>query len=351
MYKSCLVLWFALFSTEARAQQTEAATTAKAAVYVRLAGDSTVTDDLGGLTVTEDQATIVVLRGEQPILVYNKLSPTVPTGIDAVYARSGFVHPVYTPSGKVVTATFPADHAHQHGVFSAWVKTTYNGREIDFWNLGGRTGRVLHQRVVETFSRADSSGFEVDLLHQSADEPVVDILKERWRVVVYPNDGNYHCFDIESQQTALTELPLIVQEYHYGGFAVRGPTAWVKEKNLKDLDGQIVKQEESDFLNDRGSQRIEGNHEHARWVSLHGQIEGQPVCITMLSHTDNFRAPQAARLHPTKPYFCFAACVDGEFMIDQQHPLRSRYRYLVTDAQPDAAWIEQQWQAWCGQPR
>ena len=49
---------------------------------------------------------------------------------------------------------------------------------------------------------------------------------------------------------------------------------------------------------------------------------------------------------PTKPYFCYAPRVDGSFTIDREHPFVSRYRFLVTDAKPDAEWIEQQWRIW-----
>ena len=93
--------------------------------------------------------------------------------------------------------------------------------------------------------------------------------------------------------------------------------------------------------------RITGNHEHARWVSLTGQISGQPVTITVLCHRGNFRAPQAARLHPTKPYFVFSPCVDGEFTIDHDHPFTGRYRCLITDTAPDVVWLDEQWNAWC----
>jgi len=68
----------------------------------------------------------------------------------------------------------------------------------------------------------------------------------------------------------------------------------------------------------------------------------------VLCHADNFRAPQAARLHPLKPYFCFAPCVDGTFTIDRDHPFTGRYRYLITDAKPDAGWLDRQWESWCG---
>jgi len=86
------------------------------------------TSSLGGLSVRETQQTISIERGESTLLTYNKQSPPVPTGIDPIYARSGFLHPVNSPTGKTITATFPIDHAHQHGIFAAWVKTTYSGR-------------------------------------------------------------------------------------------------------------------------------------------------------------------------------------------------------------------------------
>jgi lysophospholipase L1-like esterase len=221
---------------------------------------------LGGLSVRETEATLVIVHKHQPLLVYNKQSPPVPAGIDPIYARSGFLHPVCSPQGKEVTATFPLDHAHQHGIFGAWVKTTYAGREVDFWNLPGRTGRV----------------------------------------------------------------------------------EWVQGEKLTDAQGQPLNSEASDFINDSGSNRQAGNHQPARWVALRGNLAGQPVCIAVLSHASNFRAPQAARLHPTKPYFCYSPCVDAAFVIDQQHPLHMRYRYLVTDTEPDPGWIDQQWQQWCG---
>ncbi|MCP4170900.1 MAG: hypothetical protein GY758_09035 [Fuerstiella sp.] len=298
------------------------------------------------LKLAETDATLTITQDERVVLVYNKQSPPVPDGIDPTYRRSGFLHPVGTPCGKVVTATFPFDHPHQHGVFSAWVRTKWHGRDIDFWNLAGGTGRVVHKRVVSKFSDEDATGFEVDLLHRAVQQPVADVLRERWKVTARPTDGTWHCFDLETTQTALTEEPLIVSEFHYGGIALRGPVRWLQMKD-NDVQGVDETLEPSGFLNDHGSERRTGNHEHAKWVSLTGTIDSASVSITVLCHSDNFRAPQAARLHPTKPYFCFAPCVDGEFVIDKDHPFHGRYRFLITDAAPDAVWLNQQWIRWC----
>lgn len=304
------------------------------------------------LQLEETDSTVTVRQAGRIVLTYNKLSPAVPDGIDPVYARSGFLHPVASPAGCVVTEAFPFDHAHQHGIFTAWVKTTWQDREIDFWNLAGGTGRVLHQRIVSTFADDDGIGFEADLIHRAEKEPVVDILRERWKVTVFPTDGSYHVFDLQTTQFALTGTPLRIQKYHYGGVACRGPVRWLTADDSfarKQPAGSTTPlvREPGEILNNLGSDRITGNHEHARWVSLTGRISGQTVTITVLCHRENFRAPQAARLHPTKPYFVFSPCVDGEFTIDHDHPFTGRYRCLITDAAPDVAWLDEQWNAWC----
>ena len=301
------------------------------------------------LKLVEDEQTIVVMQAGKVVVTYNKVSPPAPAGIDPIYERSGFLHPVGSPRGKVVTAVFPFDHAHQQGVFSAWVNTTYDGRRVDFWNLAGRTGRVLHERVVSTSQTADVASFEVGLLHRVESEPPVDVLRERWKVSVYPTDGTYHGFDLETEQTALTALPLIINEYHYGGMALRGPTRWLSANDSAARKQRDLKIEPSEFLNNLGSDRVQGNHEHAKWVALSGTMDDEPVCVAVLSHVNNFRAPQAARLHPSKPYFCFAPCVDGAFTIDRDHAFKGRYRFLIADTMPDAAWIDQQWKTWCSE--
>jgi len=300
------------------------------------------------LRVVETDDVIVVQRDTQVVVAYNKVSPPAPSGIDSVFERSGCLHPVNSPRGRTVTQMFPVDHPHQHGVFSAWVKTTYDGQAVDFWNLAGGTGRVLHERVVATFQARDAVGFEVDLIHRAMTKIPVDVLRERWKITVYRTDETYHCFDLETTQTALTHNPLIVSKHHYGGMALRGPTRWLTEKDREARKPPDSAREPSEFVNDLGSGRVKGNHQHAKWVALTGSIDREPVTIAVLCHTDNFRAPQAARLHPAKPYFCFTPCVDGAFAIDREHPFKARYRYLVTDAEPDARWIDQQWEAWCG---
>lgn len=299
----------------------------------------------GSLSLEETETAIVLSHNSRPVLTYIKVSPPVPEGLNPLYHRSGCLHPVLSPAGKPVTAMFPADHPHQHGIFSAWVKTTWNERAIDFWNLAGGTGRVLHHQVVSTFIEDDTLGFVADLVHRAEQPPVVDILRERWRVTLLPTDGTYHAFDLQTTQEALTDQPLVIHQYHYGGVAVRGPVEWLLP-NDRDVQRQNTSGPLPRILNDLGSDRVAGNHEHAKWVAMTGSADGKPATIAVLCHADNYRAPQAARLHPTKPYFVYSPCVDGEFIIDREHPYSARYRYLVTDSEPDPESLYEQWTAW-----
>jgi hypothetical protein len=88
----------------------------------------------------------------------------------------------------------------------------------------------------------------------------VDVLRERWKVSVYPTDGTYHCFDLDTEQTALTAQPLIINEYHYGGIVLRGPTRWLTAKDSDARKQSDLKIEPSEFLNSLGSDRVKGNH-------------------------------------------------------------------------------------------
>ena len=294
------------------------------------------------LQITETDAMLTVTYGPKIVLVYNKVSPPAPEGIDPVYNRSGFLHPINTPEGKTITQAFPIDHAHQHGIFFAWVKTTYGDRAIDFWNLAGRTGRVVHERVVNTSQSPRHVQFEVDLIHR-AENPAIDILRERWKVTVRKPVEDYYCFDLESTQQALTDTPLVVEKYHYGGMAFRGLTKWLLKADQDKIGLDKIEFEPSSFLNSSGQDRRLGNHTPSTWVALTGTIDQQSVCIAVLSYPQNFRAPQPARLHDSKPYFCFTPCVTGPFEISKSKPLHSQYRFLVTDSPPSPDWIQSQW--------
>jgi hypothetical protein len=293
--------------------------------------------------VRQDERGIELVHSGRAVLRYHTAVAEPPAGIDAVYRRSGFLHPVATPSGRVVTADFPADHAHQHGIFSAWVKTSFEGRPVDFWNQAGRTGAVEHVRVVETKSDDAGAEFTVELRHSDLTAPggAKPVLRELWTVTLLARSPQ-HIFDIESRQTCVADSPLTIHEYHYGGMAFRGCDAWFSADKRRPTDFQ--------FLTSEGLSRPEGNHTRPNWVASAGMVDGAPCGIAVLQHPANFRHPAPARLHDSKPYFVFSPCVLGEFQLEPGVERVWRYRYVVFDGPVDAAAIDSLWQEFAATP-
>lgn len=275
----------------------------------------------------------------RPVLSYHVAVSKPPAELDPVYRRSGHIHPVQTPKGRVITAEFPPDHAHQHGLFSAWVRTQFEGREVDFWNQKGNTGTVEHRRVLSTRSGPVVAGFTVELasvaLRDGDDRQ--DALLERWDLQCF-RSGAGHLFEIATRQEAAGTSPLRVLEYHYGGMAVRGTSDWLDQKGCE-------------FLTSEGLGREPGNHSRPRWVTMHGKLQGEPCGMAVFCHPESFRAPQPVRLHPSKPYFVFSPPVEGPFEIAAGEPYRARYLYYVYDGTPDTEHFERIWHDWTDPPR
>ncbi|MCA9075424.1 MAG: PmoA family protein [Planctomycetaceae bacterium] len=264
----------------------------------------------------------VNVRG-RPVLTYHTSVVMPPEGLDPIFQRSGFIHPLRTPSGHVLTEAFPEDHLHQHGIFAAWVKTTFEGREIDFWNQKGGTGTVEHLEVVSSASGPVFGEFTVKLRHlalSESSEPTA-VLDETWTVRVYDRSDVY-VIDLISEQNCATDKPLSLHEYHYGGMAFRGTSQWL------DQDG-------SDFLTSEGKSRADGNHSRPHWTDAFGLVDGQLCGVTVLQHPSNIRYPSPVRLHPSKPYFVYTPVALGEMMIEPNQPLVSQYRYIVHDGPVD----------------
>ena len=79
--------------------------------------------------------------------------------IKTLFTRGGYIHPIYSPAGKLITDDFPPNHIHHHGVWWAWTKTEFEGRHPDFWNMGDGKGRVEFVALDRNWSGAVHGGF------------------------------------------------------------------------------------------------------------------------------------------------------------------------------------------------
>ena len=277
----------------------------------------------------DDRDQLTLTANGRPIAVYNAGFVPSPDPAQPWFGRSGFVHPVFTPAGRVVTDGFPADHLHQHGLMFAWTRGVFEGEPVDFWNSARQEGRVEH---VKTLRHTDDA-IEVQLQHvmtRHGEDRVV--LRETWQLTSVPH-ATMHVFDLVSTQVCATEQPLEVREYHYGGMCVRGPLHW----NSGDV-----------MLTSEGKGQQDGNHSRPRWVALRGDVDGQACGLAAFSHPGNFRSPQPVRLNPRLPYFCFAPLVLGDFAITPSMPFVSRYRFAAFDGEPQPDALEAVWDVLAG---
>ena len=254
------------------------------------------------------------------------------------FSRTGYVHPLYSPSGKIISGDYSTDHVHQHGLFFAWTKSTFRGKPTEFWNQAKKLGDVRFHRFLGQEDGKDSTTYRFEHLFTKGKDSDEPILKETWRIEVPWKALPYHQFDLTSTQTCATKDPLLIQKYHYGGMAIRGNPQWLK----KDRDG-VPK---SKMLTSEGKNAKNGNHSRPRWVAMYGPVDGQVCGVVVMNHPDNFRYPQWVRLHPSKPYFVYAPMVEEPFSIEPGKPYVSKFRYLTFDGEPDLKLIEKAWKDW-----
>lgn len=300
------------------------------------------------MCVVRDKDIMLEVGARAPVRYVTGMNES-PAGLDPVYRRSGYIHPLSTPSGLQVTDDFAPDHAHQHALFFAWVNTTFDGRHVDFWNQLERTGRVSHSKTLETASGPVFGQFKVQLVHEDL-KGSVPVLSEEWTVRAYRMFDRF-LVDFESKQTCAGSKPVEVNKYHYGGFAIRGNRAWFDATVTGNDPPDPAKSGQSDFLTSEGKGRADGNHTRPRWVDLSGFVNGRQGGVTVLDHPSNFKFPQPVRLHPNKPYFCFAPMVVEGFTIAPGKPYVSRYRLVLHDGPPDSAAIERAWHDYAEPPR
>ncbi len=261
----------------------------------------------------------------------------LPAGIEDVYQRGGYLHPVFTPSGRRVTEDYPPNHKHHHGIWAAWTSTRFEGRSPDFWNMGDRKGTVEFERLGHAWSGPLTAGFEARHRYMDLLAPTpTTVLLEDWRVVAYAPVGAgrpLHVFDLEIAQTLVASSPLDLPAYRYGGVGMRGRHEW---------DGR----NRTFFLTSTGRGRTDGHGTRATWVHMSGDVDGSRAGLAMLSHPDNVRSPQPTRIHPTEPFFNFAPQQAGPMLIRPGEVLRLRYRFVAMDGPPDAALLDAMWQAY-----
>lgn len=251
--------------------------------------------------------------------------------------RKGYIYPVYTPNGLNVADDYQVDHPHMHGIWSAWTSTTFRGHAVDFWNGYAQQGRVDLNSMDGLWSGSVHAGLVANLDHiDITTNPSVVVLKEKWVVTVYKTHDDpapYFIYDIDSVQETATTDPLVLEQFHYGGFGYRGSEDWQTPSEVA-------------FLTSEGHTRANGDGQNARWCAQYGTVDGQRAGYAAFDHPTNFRHPQGLRIHPTNPYWAFVPITPlkgGRHTLEVGVPYHSLYRIVAFDGDANADLLNKLW--------
>ena len=282
--------------------------------------------------------------GGQQLFSYNHAHVLPPKGADPAYIRSGYIHPMFSPSGKLITEDFPGDHLHHKGIWFPWTKTEFEGRKIDFWNLGGKTGTVQFAGFDAIEGGSFYGRFRVK--HEFVDLTQPDggkvALNETWDVRVYAvggPKGGWWLWDLTSTQRCASESPLHLKKYRYGGLGFRGPKEW--------------KGENYTILTSEGKTSEDGHATRARWCAHSGAVESEVSTVVLMSHTHNIIFPEPMRIWNRSMsgcFFNFAPIQARDITLKPGKTTIFRYRFLVHQGAIDAVRSEHAWKDFCEPP-
>ena len=305
-------------------------------------------DSSPGTAVNDDGERLRVERGDRPVLEYRYEPKGVPEGVDEIYSRGGYIHPLWSPEGAVLTRIQPPDHYHHYGIWNPWTHTEFQGREIDFWNLAKGQGTVRTDRIAErtegdVFARFEAIHNHVDT--GSSEEQVA--LKETWKVKSWNVDPDQEVWlvDFTSVLRPATENPFTIKEHRYQGFSLRATAKWNDET--------------ASILTSRGHDKSDANGTRARWMDVSG-ISDTPSGtsgVLFMTNPNNFNYPEQLRIWPTgmndgeeNVFVNFNPAQDRDWVLapGQSHSLK--YRMLVYDGELSTEAANRYWRDFAHPP-
>ena len=294
--------------------------------------------------VTKDDSVLQIRQGDTKILQYNHAPVPPPEGKNPLYTRSGFIHPLWSPTGDVLTGIHPPDHIHHVGIWMPWTKTKFEGKDLDFWNLAGGQGTVRFVKFLSTTSGPVYGGFKAEMEHvalKTADGEKV-VLREERDIRVYNIGGpkkGYWLWDFVSRQRCVADSPLYQVKYRYGGFGFRAAAGWEGENSM--------------YLTSEGKTRKDGHATRARWCEAGGAINGKWAGITFMSHPENFEHPEPMRIWPPEMkhvFFNWAPSQATDWVMEPGKEHVFRYRQYVHEGKVKVADAERMWRDFAEPP-
>jgi hypothetical protein len=286
--------------------------------------------------VREESGTYTFMKGNRAVMRYNAATVYPPEGIDQVFKRSGFIHPLYAPNRSVLTTIQPADHIHHYGLWNPWTNTTFRGETVDFWNLAKKQGTVQNAGIKSLIEGPVFA--EVTVLHEHIAWPEstrqVLAMNENHTMRVFHYDDNMFWIEFEFQITP--QEPITLEEFRYGGFVFRGTEGWTNQT--------------SGFITSEGLDRDHADGERARWCIVTGETPSGEAGILFMGHPENYNHPEPLRVWPSDAnrgrgdvFVNFSPTRNTSWDLEKNMTYVLKYRLMVFDGDMDIKKAENYW--------
>lgn len=296
------------------------------------------------ITAELTKEAIILKSGSSEILHYQKAVMYPPAKVDTVYKRSGFIHPLMTPSGNVLTRVSPPDHYHHVGIWNPWTRVKIGDHVTDFWNLYEKQGTVRFAGINSTVNGPVYGGFSVkqDHIDFQGKKPEELAINEVWDVRAWntePLTGlKAYLVDLTTFLSVAGPSPITFEAYRYGGgIGIRANEEWTRDN--------------STVLTSEGKTRIDADGTRARWTDMNGAFKNNGQSgIVFFSHPLNREHPEPMRVWPIDAnngrgdaYFEFCPIRHKDWVLNPGNVYRLKYRMLVYDGKIDRAIADRIW--------
>ena len=308
------------------------------------------TADTTLIKVNKNNGNLQLSKGSNQLLTYRYGMTYPPEGVDSIFRKSGYIHPLLSPSGDTLSRIQPPDHYHHYGIWGPWTHTQIEGERVDFWNLVERQGTVLFKDFNDTFTGPVYGGFSAHQEHIiiKAEEDNRIALNENLEVKVWDlGRPDRYMVDYTSQFNSPLENGILFEAYRYGGgLGMRFAERWHKDNCT--------------VLSSEGNDRLSADGTNARWCMVTGEsANGQGTNgVLFLSYPENKSHPEPMRIWPIDGnggrgdmFFEFCPIRHEEWNIEPNKDYRLKYRMVVFEGKLTADEAESYWKSFAGMPK
>lgn len=288
----------------------------------------------------------ILSLGERELITYNFKEVMPPDGVNPLYARSAFIHPLRSPRGEVLTRIQPSDHYHHYGIWNPWTKTTVMGREIDFWNLVKGEGTVQFAGLIQQTEGELYSSLLVHHKHVVFEDAYDQIaINELWDVRLWDVSlEDVYIADLSVVLNTPLEEGVLLEAYRYGGgLGFRATERWGRHN--------------ATLLTSDGKTRADADGTEARWVIAEGESNFGRSGILFLSHPNNRMHPEPLRVWAEDAnegegnfFIDYCPIRHQEWQLERGKNYSLRYRMIVFDGEMDVESAEAFWQSFSHPP-